>query len=385
MKKVTFSWRLVSTALLLLIVIACSVSYNNDEESSSVEQTLQAVYMQDTAEALAAEMPQAPPEGEVETAVEAAFVEPEHQTVPGNPGSAGQTKNEIDTSNTADDKYALGDSFRLNNFERPFTESDMDYHPETDMTKLSLSKGSDFYYFTIEVFSGSEDGGFPSASYGIEFDTDLDGRGDVLLWAEGLDSSDWTIENVSVLRDSNDDVGGSRPVLPDDRNGDGFDEVLFSNEKMDDPDAAWQLKEASDKIQLAIKTTLVGASRFMWRAWADAGTADPGQFDYNDAFSESQAGSPVKNSEFYPVGQLNLVDSTCWINYGYELNYNLLGGCDTIPPTAEPAPVVPEEPPEEPPCICKGPCKFYSNEFCCNYCGCIWMDLGWFSACISSE
>lgn len=346
MENTKLRWKLLCTAFMLFIVIACNISFNSDEEPSSAEQTLQAIYAQDTAEALTAGQDTA---GEVETAVEAAFVEPEHQTVPGNPGSAEQTHKEIDTSNTADDKYALGDSFRLNNFERPFTESDMDYHPETDMTKLSLAKGSDFYYFTIEVFSGSEDGGFPSAFYGVEFDTDVDGRGDVLVWAEGVDSGDWTVENVFVLRDSNDDVGGSRPVLPDERNGDGFDEVLFSNEKMDDPDAAWQRKEASDKIQLAVKTTLVGASRFMWRAWADAGTADPGQFDYNDAFSESQAGSPTKNSEFYPVGQLNLVDSTCWINYGYELKYNLLGGCDTIPPTAEPAPVVPEEPPEEPP------------------------------------
>ena len=354
MKKVNFRWLLVFTASLLLVVLACSVSFNNGEEEPSAEKTLRAIYMQDTVEALAAEAEQAVPAAGGETAVEAAFAEPEHQIVLGNPGSPAQTKNDIDTSKTADDKYALGDSFRLGNLERPFTEKDMDYHPETDLTKLSILKDSDFYYFTIEVYSGSEDDGFPSSSYGIEFDTDLDGRGDVLLWAEGVDSEDWTVENVSVLSDSNNDVGGSRPVVPDVHSGDGYDEVLFSNDKMDDPDAAWQRKEASDKIQLAVKTTLVDVSRFMWKVWADSGVADPTQFDYNDTVSESQAGSPSNVSEYYPVGQLNRMDSTCWMAYNFTPTGHELGGCVTIqptavPPTAEPTdePPPPEEVPEE--------------------------------------
>ena len=360
---------IAGSAVLILVTAACAISFDSGGEPSEAEQTLQAIYAQDTAEALAAEAEQASPETEGGTVMEVAFVEPEHQTVPGNPGSPEQIKDEIDTSITADDKSALGDSFRLGNLERPFTENDMDYHPEADLIEISLSKGSGFYYFTIEVRSGSEDGGFPSASYGIEFDTDMDGRGDVLLWAEGVDSGDWTVENMSVLRDSNNDVGGSKPVVPDGNSGDGYDEVLFSNAKMDDPDAAWQRKEASDKIQLAVKTTLVGASRFIWKVWADSGVADPGQFDYNDAYSESQAGSPDKNSDFYPVGQLYRMDSTCWINYGYELSGNLLGGCDVIQPTAEPPA---EEPPEEPPCNCGGACGAYSDQFCCEYCGCNW-------------
>ena len=375
MKKIDFRWLIVFTALLLIVVIACSVSFNNGEEESSAEQTLQAIYLQDTVEALAAEAEQAPPEAEGETEAGAAFTEPEHQTMPGNPGSPAQTKNDIDTSKTADEKYALGDSFRLGNLERPFTETDMDYHPETDLTKLSLSKGSDFYYFIIEVYSGSEEGGFPSSSYGIEFDTDLDGRGDVLLWAEGVNSSDWTVENMSVLSDSNNDVGGTQPVVPDGNSGDGYDEVLFSNNKMGDPDAAWQRVEASDKIRLAVKTTLVGGSRFMWKAWADSTVADPTQFDYNDAYSESQAGSSTQNSEYYPVAQLNLMDSTCWIAYNFEPTGYELGGCVTVQPTAVPPTAAPpDDPPDEPPppCVCPAYCSAIGDEACCVYCGCTW-------------
>jgi len=315
------NWQLGLIAFLLLVGIACSVSFNNDEEESSPQQTLQAIYLERTQTAQASAASQS-----AASESNAPFVEPEHQTVPGNPGPPEQTKKEIDTSKTASDKHALGDSFRLGNLERPFTEDSMDYLPETDLIEISLSEGGGFYYFTIEVFSGSEEGGFPSASYGIEFDTDLDGRGDILLWAKGVDSSDWTVENMSVLSDSNDDVGGSAPVVPDGNGGDGYDQVLFSNDKMDDPDAAWQRKEASDMIYLAVKTTLVGKPPFMWKVWADSGTADPAQFDYNDTYSESAAGSPIKKNGILP-GQptqprrLNLLDqfrlSIVWQSAGW--------------------------------------------------------------------
>ena len=377
MKRKYFQWRSIFLLLSLLTILACSISFNNDEGASSAEQTLQAIYAQDTVEALQAEA-DTQPESASDQEMEAEFIEPEHQIDPGNAGSPALTKNEIDTSKTAAEKYALGDSFRLGNFERPFTESDMDYHPETDLTKLSLAKGSDFYYFTLEVFSGSKDEDFPSSTYGVEMDTDLDGRGDILLMAEGVNSENWTVENVSVLSDSNNDVGGSQPVVPDSGGGDGYDEVLFSNEMMDDSDAAWQRVEASDKIQLAIKTSLVGASRFMWRAWADSAIADPAQFDYNDAFTETEAGSPIKNSDFYPLRELHLMDSTCWINYGNQLASNFLGGCDVIPPT----PVPPTSEPAEPPCDCGGSCHRYdSDQFCCGYCGCNWYVSQEFTEC----
>jgi len=107
MENTKLRLKLLCTVFMLFIVIACSVSFNSDKESSSAEQTLQAIYRQDTAEALAAGQDTA---GGGETVVKVAFVEPEHQTVPGNPGSAEQTKDN-DTSKTADDKHALGDSF----------------------------------------------------------------------------------------------------------------------------------------------------------------------------------------------------------------------------------------------------------------------------------
>ena len=257
-----------------------------------------------------------------------------HTTIPGNPGSPDQKKDEIDTSNTAGQKIALGDSFRLGNLERPFTMDVMEYKKENDLLYLELAEDDDFFIFSLEIV-GPGDDGFLSASYGIEFDSDFDGRGDVLLWAKGGDHPEWTIDDVMVLRDSNDDVGGSRPVLPDNDDGDGYDEVLFSKEVLNDPDAAWQRLTAMSSSWPSRKAWRA-VSRFFWKAWADSGLADPAKFDYNDTMSEEQAGSPNENSKLYPIGDLNLMDSTCWIAYKYEATGKELGGCYQLQPTAVP-------------------------------------------------
>ena len=230
----------IFVALLLVISIACGVSFDTGgdkgDTTSEVEQTLQAVYAQYTLEAMTSANSN-PPAGQEQAPEAPAPTEITHTTIPGNPGSPDQTKDEIDTSNTASDKIALGDSFRLGNFERPFTQDVMDYKKENDLLEILLAEDDDFYIFSLEIV-GPGESGYPSATYGIEFDSDLDGRGDVLLWAKGGDYKEWTIEGVSVLRDSNEDVGGSRPVLPDNNDGNGYDEVLFSNEVLNDPDAA---------------------------------------------------------------------------------------------------------------------------------------------------
>ena len=341
-------------SILFLVLLACDISFDGFGGPSEAEQTLQAIYAKDTLEAQAAQ------QQAEEEPVPVVFEEPDHSMTPGNPGSPDQVKDDIDTSATAASKHALGDSFQLGNLERPFTEGNMDYHPETDLIEISLSEGSDYYYFTIEVYGPGKDTGFPSAAYGIEFDTDIDGRGDFLVWVQAVDSEDWTIENVQVLEDSNEDVGGSQPVKPDGKTGDGYDRVLFSWLSPDDPDGAFQRVVGSDKIELAVKTGYIDNPRFVWKAWADAGIVDPAMFDYNDVYSESQAGSPIKNSEYYPLGKLNLVDSICWVNFGFDLTGNLLGGCTvSVPPTSEP-------PPPPPPLTCPPGCWIIGD-----HCECI--------------
>ena len=356
----------VLISVILIFSIACGVSFDlggdKADAKSEVEQTLRVVYAQYTSEALAGAEGAQAAEGEENGGVSLADIQ--HATIPGNPGSPEVTKDEIDTSNTAGQKLALGDSFRLGNLERPFTEDVMDYYQENDLLEMKISKDDDFYYFVLEIVGPNKDTGILSAAYGVEFDTDLDGRGDVLLLAKGNSSAEWTIEGVSVYADSNEDVGGSSPVVPDTNDGNGYDQVLFSINDLNDPDAAWQ-KADGNEVLLAIKRSMVGGNRFFWKVWADSGLADPAKFDYNDSFSEEQAGSPVKTGNFYPVGQLNLMDSTCWIAYNLEATGKEVGGCYQLQPTPIPEPTKPS-------CPGCGTCAGLSQK-CCNQCvNCSW-------------
>ena len=321
---------LIVLALLLVISASCVRIIQSD--GSGINEPTKAVTAIDvSAPTTQKQVPVTTTQKQVPVTTEIA-----HTTIPGDPGSPEQTSIEIDTSKTASDKTALGDSFRLGNFERPFTESTMEYFQENDLLKLSISKDNNFFYIVIKVAGPSNKTGYPSATYMVEFDTDTDGRGDVLLMAKGNGSQKWTIEGVSVLIDSNNNVGGSQPVLPDGNPGDGYDKVLFSTNVLTDPDSAWQRTNGNSEVQLAIKKDLVPASHFIWKGWADSGLVDPTKFDYNDSFSEEEAGSASKSSKFYPVGKLNLMDSTCGIAYNFAASGKELGGCYQLQPTVAP-------------------------------------------------
>ena len=69
---------------------------------------------------------------------------------------------------------------------------------------------------------------------------------------------------------------------------------------------------------------------------------EPGQFDFNDFYSNSEAGSPDLDSADYPVNQLNLLDSTCWSASGFQPQ-EMTGGCYKAPPQVKQksAPVAP--------------------------------------------
>jgi len=368
--------KMVAIAILMIFVLACSFSFDlgGEEELSAPEKTLQALYLEQTAAALSSTENDSEPSDEGQPA--AAPIE--HEIVPGNPGSPDVEKEEIDTENTAGTRTALGDSYRLSNYERPFTEDDMIYHPELDLVKLQLSEGNDFYYFTHEM-SGPGKEGFSSGYYGVEFDTDYDGRGDYLLWAKGTASKDWVIDDVMLFEDVNGNVGGSSPVVPDTNEGDGYERMLFGPDALDDPDVAWVRTDPNDSnsIQLAVKKSYIDKNRWYWRAWADAGIADASIFDYNDQYTEEQAGSPNKNGGFYPVGALNLMDSTCWIAYNLTPTGTEVGGCVQAQPTQPPPPPdTPDDPPDEPPddepgCDCSIRVSRLSYD-CCGYCGYQW-------------
>jgi hypothetical protein len=158
--------------------------------------------------------------------------------------------------------------------------------------------------------------------YGVEFDTNRDGRGEFMIWGASPAGGAWTTDGVQVWKDSNHDVGGPTPVQSDApwTSGDGYDQNLFNGGQGADPDLAWIRKgTAANTVELAFKYSAIGSSaQFFWNALADAGTRNPGWLDYNDHFTQDQAGSPlIELTDFYPLKQLFALDNTCRDYYGF--------------------------------------------------------------------
>ena len=364
---------ILSLAILMLTILACDFSFNTGD--SEAEQTLQAIYIEQTMAVMDAEEAEAAPEQET-VAEPTATIEIIHSITPGTPGWVSQWWLDTDSSSTASQKRANGgDALNINLLERPFTAQEMDYRPDLDLQRVEISYDTNFYYFLLTLDGLNPNTNTLSAFYGVELDIDKDSRGDLLLWALGDGSTQWNIADVYVYSDNNDDVGGPRPMLADapSSNLDGYETALFSPENLSDPDAAWKRVDPGDAtvMQLAIKKSLMNnASTFMWSAWADDGVKDAALFDYNDQFTLSDAGSPISGVSDYPLKALYLADNTCRLAYGYEPTGDEPNICQKPVPTATPRPT--DEPEPEPPCECPENRTFINDKECCEYCGFTW-------------
>lgn len=362
-------------SVLLFVVLACDFNFGGLGEPSEAEQTLQAIYLQQTVEAIeqSGETAQEAAEEEAATAIEI-----KHTTIPGQPGWVSQYWIETNSASTADQKRANGgDYLNQNLLERPFSAEEMVYRPDVDLVRVEISQDQTFYYFMLYLSDVNPDTNLLSAYYGVELDISRDGRGDLLLWALGDGSTEWRITDVFVYQDANNDVGGSRPLLAEAPNysGDSYEKLLFSPDHLDDPDAAWKRVDPADDsvIQLAIKKSVLGnATAFMWNGWTDDGVKDPAMFDYNDFFTLTEAGSPIGGAADYPLKDLYLTDNTCRLAYGFEPTGNETGLCYVPEPAATDEPPEPPEP--EPPCDCASyeNRTFIMDEACCIYCGYNW-------------
>ncbi|MBW8011634.1 MAG: hypothetical protein FVQ83_10410 [Chloroflexi bacterium] len=271
-----------------------------------------------------------------------------HLTRPGEPGSTNSWITDSSSQAFADERRSIVDNFSTNQLERPFTSEIMDYQAHIDITRSELSLSDPWVYITIFL-----EGAPPpdsQANYGVEIDLDIDGRGDWLITGLVPPSSDWTTDGVRAYRDANTSVGGITPMLSDspDPNRDGYEDLVFDRGYGPDPDAAWIRRDPSnqDRVQLAFKHSLIGSdSEFLWGAWVDEGVHEAAWFDYNDHFTSAEAGSPLINSNEYPLIALALVDNTCRWGFGFIPTGNEPGVCNIPPSTPTPT---------EPPCDWNG-------------------------------
>jgi hypothetical protein len=242
------------------------------------------------------------------------------------------------TKALASERRAIADNFNINLLERPFTSEVMDYLGYVDLTRVELLVNPPWVYMT-HFLEGSPPEGAP-VWYGVEFDLDIDGRGDVLVMGLVPEGTEWTVAGVVALKDGNNDVGGAMPVFDEAPQPawDGYDDLVFDQGQGADPDTAWIRRHPGheDRVQVALKFELINSDgEFMFWGWSDEGVKDPELFDYNDGFTPEDAGSPASNSSDYPVKGLWGVDNTCRFTYGFEPDGSEPGVCP-VPATPTP-------------------------------------------------
>jgi hypothetical protein len=239
----------------------------------------------------------------------------------------------------APEHRTLTDNYDWGFLERPFTREVMDYQPHLDLTRGELSLVPPWIYITI--FLEEAPPSDAHATYAVEIDLDIDGRGDWLLTASLPQGGEWSTDRVRAYQDNNNDVGGLRPLRadPPPQTGNGYETLVFDQGIGPDPDAVWARIPPGnpDRIQIAFKHDLIAVDTYLlWGVWADGATDQAGWFDYNDHFTLAEAGSPLSTSPDYPLDQLASIDNSCRWAYDFTPTEQLPGMC-ALPATPTPS------------------------------------------------
>ena len=269
----------------------------------------------------------------------------QHITIPTNlPENRSSHAGDHDSSTTATIKQAAGgDRFTFGKFERPFNANTMDvYYPNLDIVDTFVFQDDTWIYGTLQMKGPDANGIFPNR-YALEIDLDLDGKGDWLIIASNLTSTEWTVEGVQVYQDANKDVGNISPMYTDENvAGDGFETLVFDQGKGNDPDTAWvRISPTSpNTVEISIKLSVLGNPRkYLINMWSGNSLLDPALFDINDHFSHEQAGAADSGLEiFYPIKAVADIDNSCRMAVGFELTGLEPGLCEVFIPNVPGAP-----------------------------------------------
>jgi hypothetical protein len=257
--------------------------------------------------------------------------------LPGEPTTVEVQVKDPDSSKYASEKRVVtGDSYKSNFFERPFTASSMIYLPDVDIVNGYISSDEKYFYFTIELVGVNKDNGKMMANYGVELDTDKDGRGDYSIWVLNPEGKIWSTANVKVLKDNNNSVGGKDAYIADSSLflGNGYETVIPNN----GADAAWARinPNVPNIVQIAVHKNLIGNPfEFLFGFWADNGPKNPNLFDYDDHFTYEDAGTPIIANQYYPLKKVPAIDNTCRRTYGFAVSYRIPNMCWSGGPVIE--------------------------------------------------
>lgn len=346
----------VMCVLFVFILSACNLGVTQPVDESAVT-----------------EVPDVDVAAEPETQTDPTATPVQHTMMPGElPETQSGLAGDQDSSVTAPENRApSGDRFTFGRYERPFNANEMDvYFPNLDIVLSKVYADSDWVYGTISVKDDGS-GCDLSGRYGYELDLNVDGGGDILVFVTNPASTDWSTTGVQVWDDANDDVGGSLKTITDETpvESDGYETQLFNDGAGDDADLAWARVTPDDPctVQLAVKNSVLnGSSAYLIGMWAGNELFDPAKFDHNDAFTQDQAGSSLKEFEYYyPLKEVYELDNTCRMAVGFQPSGGEPGVCP-VPP-GPPGESAPENPP--PGQSCPPPSILYCSP---NGCYCLY-------------
>jgi hypothetical protein len=265
-----------------------------------------------------------------------------HALVPGEPAYlANQVIPECSTGSVYTEGHAVNlrqgcDLWQQSILERPASADLQTFFPHLDIAMAQFGGDANWYYGKIMLFDGSQ--APANLYYLLEIDSDLDARGDFLILVRDLpvDATAWTTNGVQVWQDTNDDVGGTSPAVPDQgAAGNGYDLLVFDGGIGADPDLAWVRRspQTPNHVEFAFKLDLLaGAMQFGWWASAIQGTLDPATFDLVDAYAEPMAFELDNTCSWVYGGSLRGFPNQCVIT---PIEPTPVPGC-TPPPRPDP-------------------------------------------------
>lgn len=260
-----------------------------------------------------------------------------HLMTPGSSSDAVANAHDNDESKNFDQRNVLvGDEFRLNRFERPFTAETMEYLPHIDIVGMSMTQDDTWYYVQIKLVGTDPATGELSGQYGVELDLNVDGKTEVMALANGPIGPAWTAEGVALYADLNGDIGGTSSRPDDIYSGDGYETKVYEGGQTlynasggeTDPDLVWvRGSTTTNVVEIALKKAVFkDYPTWMWNPLASATPLDPSLFYFNDTFTEARAGSP-KKGENYPLKELAGFDNTCRVTAGFDAKGDEPMGC----------------------------------------------------------
>lgn len=263
-----------------------------------------------------------------------------HQTIPSDlPAERTNHAGDYDSS-ASGKRFAGGDRFTYEQFERPYSADTMDvYFPYLDILD-TMSYQDETWIYGIILLKGRENDQLPG-TYAIQLDVDRDGKGDWMAFASTPSSTEWTTNGVRVFQDANHDVGAATAMFSDkNAYSDGFETKVFDSGEGDDPDTAW-VRIAPDNpnlVQIALKRSVIGSdiTRYMMNMWAGNSLMDPALFDLSDHFTHEQAGAADPGFEiYYPIKAVYEIDNSCRMPVGFQPTGSEPGLCREFNPRPE--------------------------------------------------